>query len=365
MKGSGSAERDSSLLRLVKASIEDADAKYAALWKLYVFISDGLFYSGVLGKLARTPEAEYGIGDHICRLEECQAFFVKAIRVVDNDWREIRIACANVEERGQRLIGSMEREEFRDLVDNWKKTLMDMGDSIRELVRRVCRVDVEYYAHSWDESRNQMDSNCRDVRYKVDCTAEAAWALAKRKEAGENEKALVSLLEGLKVGPKSLSELEFRDLINLLDGRPLGKLKELRGAWRKGNEAWEFVKDLLWGTFPHWDAKASVDAEMGDQFAFGAVDSHFRGTEEELREWLMVQAEMLNPRVRRELLHAIEPMAGLIGREIDEGMRVEAMRDVRVRFQNEQRKLFNRFNHIRLDEVLGILRRRWKRGKEA
>lgn len=101
---------------------------------------------------------------------------------------------------------------------------------------------------------------------------------------------------------------------------------------------------------------------MGDRIRFGTVDTGFPRTAEELKEWLKVEAEVWKPHVRREFLDAIEPMAGLIWEDVDERMRAEAMRDVRVRLRNEQRKLFN---HIRRGEVLAILRRRWKRDKEA
>ena len=85
--GDGTDE-DSSLRDLLGRSIEAADAKYAALWKLYVFISDGLFYSGVLNKLLGLSKDAPASDWHSERLKDCQVLLVRALEALENNWHD-------------------------------------------------------------------------------------------------------------------------------------------------------------------------------------------------------------------------------------------------------------------------------------
>jgi len=59
----------------VKEAVNDAEGKYAGLWKLYVFLSDGLFCTGVHAKLgnhqcAADPEMNPSAHPHKAHLED-------------------------------------------------------------------------------------------------------------------------------------------------------------------------------------------------------------------------------------------------------------------------------------------------------
>src|SRR5260221_11535326 len=75
---------DKSTLERVQTSIADADSKYATLWQLYVFISDGLFYTGILNKLLNYALASSASAkkrdDHLTRLKNAQAFLALAFK---------------------------------------------------------------------------------------------------------------------------------------------------------------------------------------------------------------------------------------------------------------------------------------------
>src|SRR5262249_567033 len=46
-----------SIKKRIEYATKDANSKYAASWKLYVFISDSLFYTGLVPKLLDLPSA--------------------------------------------------------------------------------------------------------------------------------------------------------------------------------------------------------------------------------------------------------------------------------------------------------------------
>src|SRR5258707_99735 len=80
-KGEPPLEGDRSLYEIARTSIEQADAKYAAMWKLYVFLSDGLFYTGILPKLLLATEAAQAedlLERHHEKLQQAQGFFIAA-----------------------------------------------------------------------------------------------------------------------------------------------------------------------------------------------------------------------------------------------------------------------------------------------
>lgn len=84
-------EHDEWLKKLVRTSLQDTDSKYDGLWKIYVFITDSLFYTGILGKLknkASIGQASEKVG-HEDRLRKAQAFVVAALKSICGAWHEL------------------------------------------------------------------------------------------------------------------------------------------------------------------------------------------------------------------------------------------------------------------------------------
>lgn len=122
--------QNESVRDLVKASIKDADSKYAALWKLYVFISDGLFYTGILNKLKerlfRVGTPEDAVKQHQSRLKKAEALFTAAFGAVHRNWDDFCRPLNSVEDQQERLKlkeeylkEPMNLERFRSLVKRW------------------------------------------------------------------------------------------------------------------------------------------------------------------------------------------------------------------------------------------------------
>ena len=95
------------MIKLVKASIEDADAKYSALWKLYVFVSDGLYYTGILNKLKLVSGDAEASASHVSRLKSSEALVVAALEVICEDWSKYCREVAGTSRRQTRLVEQM------------------------------------------------------------------------------------------------------------------------------------------------------------------------------------------------------------------------------------------------------------------
>src|SRR5207249_2333624 len=82
------SENESALIDLVKASIGHADSKYANLWKIYVFISDGIYYTGIINKLLRKNSGEQcqAVATHTAKLKMCEAMVVAALDAICEHW---------------------------------------------------------------------------------------------------------------------------------------------------------------------------------------------------------------------------------------------------------------------------------------
>jgi HD superfamily phosphohydrolase len=142
-----------SILERLQKGLHDAESKYAAMWKIYVFISDGLYYAGGLARL---------LPDHACRrerqahkkhLEEAEACVIRAIEIAWHWWR------------------TQSRQEGADLnneiSDDGLRRILQMYTAQPAAVRKeISAVDVEQYLHL------ESDWHCRDIRYRFDRKAD-------------------------------------------------------------------------------------------------------------------------------------------------------------------------------------------------
>jgi len=148
-------ERVSEALRSrVKAGLNDAETKNEGLWKLYVFLSDGLFYTGVLAQaLNRHPCAADPL-HHKSHLEAAQRIAVRALRAAWAYWllkkKEINL---------EKVADAATLKELLGLFTSGR-IAFDLG--CRDISGLVSAVKVDQYLHGHDVS------NCRDIRYKFD-----------------------------------------------------------------------------------------------------------------------------------------------------------------------------------------------------
>jgi HD superfamily phosphohydrolase len=259
---------ESSLIELVKTSIAHADSKYANLWKIYVFISDGIYYTGILNKLLPRSAQQQNNAKalHIEKLKKCEALVVAALEAICDDWSSSCDNKCDANSRRRRLIGIMPDEAFTALVDLWvpKYRIIWTNNSARGL----SEVEIEQYVHDFSLDGSCFEDKCRDVRYKFPNSARAVWAAAKMASRDLPEHQLVRFLESCGVSEIELSEAEFSLLVSQYQGDVAAQCRALMEGNGKVKLDRSKLK-LLWPSVicapesVHIGARSISDSERG------------------------------------------------------------------------------------------------------
>lgn len=194
--------QSSELQTFVRAAIQDAEIKYSRLWKLYVFMSDGLFYTGTLAKLIKDNQCGSGDEQHQGCLESAQRILLVCFRAA-YDYFDNREASGNRPD----LESEMNAKEFQEMLLLFLAERQRLDILSSDLLEKVSAVDVQLYLHSDDTTR------CRDVRYKFDRDATVMWSQVGTGRKGSLESQAVRLLETSGVTRNRLLEREFREFI--------------------------------------------------------------------------------------------------------------------------------------------------------
>jgi HD superfamily phosphohydrolase len=138
----------------VKAGILDAETKNEALWKFYVFLSDGLFYTGTLSKLLPDHPCARSDQNHGKHLQAAQDLVVRALRLAWQYWQ--------IKEKKVDLGRQASLADLAELLELFVSDGSWFRVSEHRFSKKVSAVKVGQYLHG-DQSYN-----CRDVRYKFD-----------------------------------------------------------------------------------------------------------------------------------------------------------------------------------------------------
>jgi hypothetical protein len=138
----------------VKAGILDAETKNEALWKFYVFLSDGLFYTGTLSKLLPDHACARSAQNHENHLKVAQDLVVRALRFAWQYWQ--------VKEKKIDLSRPASIDDLATFLNLFVSDGSWFRVSDHRFSKEVSAVKVGQYLHG-DQSYN-----CRDVRYKFD-----------------------------------------------------------------------------------------------------------------------------------------------------------------------------------------------------
>jgi hypothetical protein len=363
---------DLAVLGLVASAIGHADSKYAAMWKLYVFVSDGLYYTGLLSKLkgsaGRTNSPKES---HLAQLRRAEALVVAAIEAIAEDWQNYCDRTESADDRASRLGRGMDSEKFRNLLHLWlaKYGMNESRDT--DPTVGLSEVNVQQYVHEWNASGCPVGDRCRDVRYKYPLSAQANWIAAKEEEVGSSARAVVEYLERCGFSsPDILSSAEFEQLVEQWEAAEDGA-KLQRG---QGND--HLSIERLWTSMlPKVNETSRPEVagseetvprlEWTDQPAIPEVPSkriaataELPSSRAEVRKWLKEEAKSLSPHVRGQLTRDLEPLLDFLFREIvDDRVRREAIADLRRRIINESSLIFN---NLKTDQVLVALKRRFQ-----
>jgi len=189
----------------VRAGIKDAETKNEGLWKLYVFISDGLFYTGLLAKLMDNHQCAMNPANHEKHLEVAQDIVVRAIRSAWRYWRASKKGA---------IINILERAPVGELA-GLLKTLVGEGEVFRRgektITKEVSAVSVRQYLHGKDDKLLR----CRDVRYKFDLGIRGEDAV-ERIPAGEHREAMREILGALNLSQRVMDYEEATELVDRL-----------------------------------------------------------------------------------------------------------------------------------------------------
>jgi len=341
------AVRDKSTRERIQSAISDADSKYATLWQIYVFISDGLFYSGILGKMIAHLPTACTVGRtrdrHEDRLKNAQTMLLVAFEAVCRNWSNLSEKEGNKEE----LLGKrMGTKPFKELVGRWVGEYRDETGRVKKL----STVDIRHYYHEYSLDpavRDSLKRPCRDCRYKFGKDSQQVWRRAAEDAKSDGYK-LIQFLKACHVDdPGVLSQAEFEHLVvRYKDKETRGMCDRLLNRPATDQTRIPDALKALWlAGFP-W-----LEPEKKE-----TIEPEFPKTEREVEEWLLREAQILHPNVRRQLTEDIRPVTDvLVGASSKHGRAV--FDDFGLRLQRESTLIWN---DIRTGRVVTYLKRRWK-----
>jgi len=201
-----------SLKQRLEAGIRDAETKNEALWKMYVFVSDGLFYTGLLARLRPSHPCAADPSRHEKHLQEAQRVVVRAVRCAWRYWQS----------RGKKidLSAKMSNQEFAELL---KLFVADGGWfklGYEDLPNQVSAVKISQYLHG------DASIRCRDVRYKFDSRRSFSEVLSELVPGGEKQELVRQGMRAMGVDPEQFGGEELSEIISRLHGAG-AKVKEL------------------------------------------------------------------------------------------------------------------------------------------
>lgn len=323
----------------VRTAISDADSKYTSLWRLYVFMSDGLYYSGTLNKLLE----EIGVSiaeTHSQRLQNAQALVTVALEAICSDWSGYDDSLPTSADKQTHLEQQMDEISFKLLIRKW---LADFSNetSGKHLNRAqgLSTVSVSDYVHRYTLNRKVDDADsrkCRDTRYKFDLSAESVWNDSTDLLAPSGR--LVEFLTTCGISnPGNISQREFEELVELYN-QP-GMIERCAQQLAEGSPA-EALKELWrWEPFRQEPAR---------EYPTDALS---------IRRWLSTEGERLRGKrlVYREWSRATDRVTDFILSR-DRQIWPRIFDDLHERIVNEA-KLF--WNNIKDQEIIDILERKW------
>jgi HD superfamily phosphohydrolase len=349
-----SANLDDLTRKRILTAIGDADSKYETLWQLYVFISDGLFYSGILNKLLnRLPPACVAgkrRDDHVTRLKNAQALLSLSFKAVCSVWQGVDQRYDDVDDKSKVLNKRMEAQPFKEVVGAW----VSLYKTKIGHPPKWSTVDVKQYYHecSLDEAvGDELKRPCRDSRYKFDKPSHKLWKEAE-KDSESIEFKLIQFLKKCHVNDsKLLAEGEFKQLVELYKNEDTRKKCDELAAKAATNQALvpEALKTLLLAEFPWFrpDEKKKIEQEDEFQMPVGRV---------QIRDWVYTESEMLQPNVRRQLItEDIESIINVLERASSTHGRA-VFDDFRLRVRNESTLMWN---DVRAGRIVNALNRKW------
>lgn len=253
----------------------------------------------------------------------------------------------------------MNEEEFKILIDSWIPSYKGIKYHQKGTANSLSTVNIDHYVHS-HPLQEEQGRNCRDIRYKMDYKpANKSYSEAKN-NTNPKKYELVNFLEKIRLeDPNILTELEFNHLIELFDDEAYQKYKSLAEKRSVG------INDLklLWLSGFPWPEYEVIKTEITsrtlrkEELQAESKLQFIPKTSEEIRKWLLNEADILDSRVRRRFTENISQIITFI-ESLPRELRQEVFPDLKQRFRNESMLIFN---DIKLDQIVYALKRKWQK----
>lgn len=194
----------------VDHAIRHADSKYAGLWNIYVFVSDGLFYSGVRDNLAVGPRDSHerrSVQEK--RIAVARHLLISAIQTAYLYWSP-REQDRNMNEPESLLASQMSQQELKDLMHLWLAQLKTLwrGNQAAE----ISAVNTSQFVHGPANDDPEDYDRCRDIRYKSALPMDFASVIAKP-TTSEEERRLAEIFTAYSIPENAVTADEFADLV--------------------------------------------------------------------------------------------------------------------------------------------------------
>jgi hypothetical protein len=216
----------------VTAGVRDAETKNEGLWKFYVFLSDGLFYTGALAKLIPNHQCAMQPMKHEEHLSLAQNVVVRAVRCAWQYWQ--------ARKKSVDLTKESTPEELAEVLKVFSSTLVLFRLGDQDIPSAVSAVRVDQYLHA-DKS-----PSCRDVRYKFD-TGRDLDTIIRAVVPDTKKRSLVSqAIRATGIDPAEIMGEEMGEIVSRLAGAPDGTLLELVDIASRNRPADETRLVALW-----------------------------------------------------------------------------------------------------------------------
>ncbi len=351
-----------STIERIRCSIGDADSKYAALWKLYVFISDGLYYTGIFDKLRSampgTSVARDAVKEHGKRLEDARDMLFAALHTVYANWSGFCEPTDWLKEHGEKFLAErMASDSFGTLVGRWISTYRDERQH-KDPTHGLSTLDTGHYLHG-DPQTHKTGRKCRDARYKNDLPAGPLWDQAKA-ESGTPRAKLVALLERVGIGRDVLSRLEFEQLAASYDSITERRCEARLKCATDIDGRLDALRVLFATDLPSREEVTEGPEREAPILGTGALPqraSDGKNSRAEIEKWLLDEAHVLSPRVRKQFAQDdLVPVIDCVD-SIPPAARQSVRDDIALRFANESRFLYNDIKQDQVKHVLAWMRR--------
>ncbi len=229
----------------IAAGMNDAERKYENLWKLYLFLSDGLFYTGVLAKLTEAHPCSVDPAAHRVHLEEAQDIAIRALRCAWDCWDASKATLP--------LGVAMGREELRKQLQVFTAEWSRYQSRRAEILPSVSAVAVDQYLHG------DPPLNCRDVRYKFDLYDKWKAGLTESGLSRDEQTLVEEILRASKIVLKDLGKEEVLEVCARLREVPVEVLKDVQArAAREEPLLPAALLQALWRREPNWEKRWAV-----------------------------------------------------------------------------------------------------------